>query len=232
MKARRRSSLGLLRVLAFLAFLLFLVAGPLSGRASGNLLTNGNFDTGVTGWQPSLTGGSFDASLVWGPTDDRSGSPSSGSGIVENVSSGGLEIGTYPLFADGCFAVAPSDEVRVRGYVSIPTGQSRTGYARFDTAWYSGPSCTGFIGYGSVASETSADGNWHLLQNALTPPASTQTFRVGLTVLKYEAGGSFSADFDDVDVRAPEPSAVATAATALAALAVCRRRSVSAPERC
>ncbi len=225
MRIRRRSDRAAVRVVALT---LLLVAGPRIESASGNLLSNGGFDGGIAGWDSALSGGSFSVALTWSEAADRNGTPGSGAGILQNLSSGGLEIGTYPLFANGCFAVAPTDEVKLRGYVLIPSGQTRTGFARFDIAWYSTPSCLGFLEYGDVVSETTADATWHLLDNTLIPPANAQAFRIGLTVLKYEAGGTFTARFDDVDVLAPEPATAAASTAMLASLAVLakvRRRS-------
>lgn len=197
--------------------------------AGANLLTNGAFDGGLDGWQTSYFSDSIQLSLFWAAPSDRTGTPNSSAGILQNTSPAAGSLGTVPLEDAGCFAVTDAEIVQTSGWVLLPITQARTGSASLSLAYYANADCTSFLAYGSPADLVDAiDGQWHAFADERIPVAGTSSMRVGLTLRKTEAGGSLSAWFDDLVVVVPEPRDEAGGCAALAVLAVLvapRRRS-------
>jgi hypothetical protein len=195
------------------------------GEPCTNLLSNGDFSSGTTGWQTSASGSGVDVYLVVSPIDDRLGNASSGAALLYNQSSGdGLTVGTFPLLADTCVGASAGDPVRVGGWIRIPQMQPTSGGARLAVEWFGGAHCTSpFLGFASTTS-VAAPGDWTPVDDIVTAPPGIDSFRVGLSVTKNEAGGVFQTYFDDLFVCVPEPGANGLAASALGAIAALARR--------
>lgn len=191
-----------------------------SGQAGANVLTNGSFDGGLTGWQTSSFGEQIQLSLFWAEPSDRTGTPGSSAGIMQNTSPAAGTFGTIPLNDTACFAVTDADVVNTSGWVLLPLSQNRTGSASLSVAWFSNADCTGFAGFGTPEDlVTAIDGQWHTFADERFPASGTNSMKVGLTLRKTEAGGSLSAWFDDLVVTVPEAPGEAGGCAALAMLA-------------
>lgn len=198
-------------------------AGP-ARAACTNPLTNPGFDLGTTGWNTAASGAGVDVYLVASP-DDRQGDPGESAGLVTNDSTGaGADVGTFPLEADLCAGIAAGTEVQVAGWIWIPTLQSTTGHASIALRWSGLAHCDGALGYAETT-VVSTPGGWTFVDDVVTAPPGVDSFKVGLSVTKNQAGGSFVATFDDLSVCVPEPASPLSAGIAVGMLAACRAQA-------
>ena len=174
-----------------LAFLV-LGAAPLHAQ---NLVLNGGFDESLIGWE---TTGDQNMTAEWS-ADDSNANPQSGSIRITNISSGPGNGVTVTQ----CVPVNSGQLYTAAGRVRIPSGagQDIANVARVGLRWYSGPDCTTPIG-GSENSSGSP-GSFDVwvnqsLERSARPGAHSVEVRALLT--KYPAGGSFIADFDDLEL--------------------------------
>jgi hypothetical protein len=189
-----------------------------AARADGNLIVNGNFDTDLSSW----TNGNHVASVF--NQLDSAGSPSSGSAEVTSTqvdaSSTSAGSGIYQ-----CVSVTPGNYL-VTALYFIPDGQDHTAAPDIGVAWFVDTQCQD-IGSGPQQSlldqGPSTTDTWLQLRGIVTAPSNAQSANVILRPRKVEAGGQVNVLFDAVFV--PEPGSVALGVTAIAALAVVRRRS-------
>lgn len=215
--------------------MLLLGSGP-ARAACPNLLWHPGFDAGVIGWDDSESGGGVNVYLVAAPLD-RLGDPFGYAGLVTNNSAGGSEVGSLPLENATCAGVSEGDTVHVRGWLFVPAAQGRTGSARLVVRWSDLSHCDGTAGF-SYGTPVSTPGGWTYVSDSFPAPVlplpGIDSLQVGLVVTKNEAGGSFSAYYDDLFACVPEPRAGATGAAAgvaLAGLDAGRRRRRPGPRR-
>lgn len=208
-------------VSAFLLPVLVAASGA-AQAACTNVLWNPGFDLGVTGWDDAASGGGVNVYLVAAP-DDRQGDPSGYAGLLTNTSAGaGIDVGTLALESSTCVGVSEDDTVQLRGWLRVPSAQSRSGFARLVLRWSELAHCAGNAGF-AEGTAVSAPGDWTFVGDSipvpLVAPPGIDSFTVGLAVTKNEAGGSFFAYYDDLSVCVPEPGAAACGAAAVLALA-------------
>lgn len=166
-------------------FALF-AAGPVS--AGGDLVVNGTFDINLDGWD---TGGGLSA---WFAEDATGGS--SGSAILTNVyPSGGVV--QSPLLQ--CVDVDPGRYL-FRAAARIPTGQATTGEAYLIAYAYGGPGCGGAPVAGSFWTNPFFSDLWTTGGVLIDVPPGGGSVSLRTQVLKFEAGGSFDALFDDIEL--------------------------------
>jgi hypothetical protein len=209
-------------LVAVLLLPVLLAASGDAQAACTNSLWNPGFDLGVTGWDDAASGGGVNVYLVAAP-DDRQGDLSGYAGLVTNTSSGaGIDVGTLALESSTCVGVTEGDTVQLRGWIRVPSAQTRSGSARLVLRWSELAHCAGNAGL-VEGTAISAPGDWTFVGNSipvpLVAPPGIDSFTVGLAVTKNEAGGSFFAYYDDLSVCVPEPSAAACGAAAVFVLA-------------
>ena len=143
--------------------------------ASGpNLLSNGSFDSGASGWSPW---GGVPASLAWNAGDH--------SLSVTNMSAPTI---TSLASAQQCVATGPGQAYTLSAQAFIPSGQKRHGGAHARLYWYAGPNCTGALLSSPFASSfiTQFD-TWVTSQDVFVAPASAKSVNVLLGVEQYKA---------------------------------------------
>ena len=170
-------------------FIAIFFACPLA--SAQNMLTNGNFNTDVSGWSDRSY-----ITLLWS-ADDVNASPSSGSAEVINahpnaaVGAGISQCSTFP--------VTPGEAYLFRGDVLIPSGQTISGSATIGTYWTDGPDCTGVRVGIQPRSGTSTTGAWVHLESGweiADVDAVSVVFLAFST--KADAGGTLVAKFDEL----------------------------------
>ena len=161
-----------------------------SGDSHAQLLNNTEFDTDVSGWAVTAK-----VTIEWDPLD-ADGSPTSGSGLVTNISdTAGDSTG-----ASQCPAgINEEHTYQVGAEVYIPGGQTETGWADILVRWYSGANCSGLIDLANTSSVTTATPDtWLPVSGSFVAPAGSQSARVRLSVRKQEDTGNLAAHFDNV----------------------------------
>jgi len=104
---------------------------PVRALFAQNLLSNPNFDTGLTGWVPN-------ADLSWDSTLDVNNSPSSGSAKTSNNTQGCSGLLPY----QACIGpITPGALYTFGGSVFSPVGQGFTNSAFVEVTWYTGAAC-------------------------------------------------------------------------------------------
>jgi hypothetical protein len=83
------------------------------------------------------------------------------------------------------------------GWIHIPTGQASSGDGQVYAVWMSAPGCSWADQITRVQVAGGLAGEWDPVTTTVTSPAETQSVLVYLAVLKNEAGGTLSVDFDD-----------------------------------
>lgn len=198
-----------------------LVACLLAGAAPAqNLLTNGDFDTGVPPW----TFGSQEFVEANYSLVDIDGSFASGS----------VEIWAQTGSAYQCVPVAGGSPYLLSGFVQ-PLSFGRAGGVEhsLEVEWFDTFDCSTFFGTGrdALVSPAALD-VWHLVEGVVTAPASALSARVHLQHRMQPGGGIARALFDAVHL--PEPAFASTAgagALGLGLLAAARRRRGARPAR-
>ena len=157
--------------------------------AAQNLLTNGSFDGGTTGWELAAMAG-------YDPTLDSTGTIGSGSLRAVATSHGGYTI------ALKCVAVTGSATYKGGGKVFIPSGQAATGYAKFGLFFNTSADCsTGY--FNTITSpDVTATGSWVTSDTGfITAPATARSaaFDVGIVAEQgTSASATFQVNFDDL----------------------------------
>jgi len=169
-----------------LAVVLYAITLPASSQ---NLIQNATFDSGIVPW----AAGSFS-------TLDALASPNSGSIQATNNAATPF---TYIDLVSECFQVVPGMTYDRRVDYRLDVTAGITGSAEANPGWYSGTNCSGFLGSPSNQIATIADGNWH---TASDPPvvalSNAHSANVRLHITKLQAGGSVTANFDNVVFKA------------------------------
>jgi len=171
---------------------MFLTAVFVTHFASGQVVSNPEFDVDVTGWNPFPQ-----ASIVWSPLDAL-GSPSSGSGLVTNMSTTAMDATGVRQCLDGISGLA---EYLISANALVPGGQSETGYTYLLVQWYDGISCSGTqlgFGFSPGVSNPTAD-VWYRDWETVEAPAAAQSARLALMVYKHQDTGMLDAHFDNVE---------------------------------
>lgn len=183
------------------------VLSVLAGSAwAVNLLVNPDFATSVAGWTvedpPSAT-------LAWSPVD-ATGSPTSGSALITNISAGPSNGAGIVQCVNGVIAGAT---YTFAGRVLFPPGQLRTGEMQIGLRWRDAPNCGGsVVGSQPRVNTTTPQPIWVLLTSApLVAPPGTVSAQFLAFPTKFEAGGQIVGQFDnllfDGPAAPPPPSA-------------------------
>jgi len=170
------------------AAVVLLATAPIGAE---NLVRNGNFNTDVSDWPAE---DSY-AQVSWSPLD-ANGSPSSGSALVANVSTGPSNgIGIHQCLSGPGIVAGAS--YTYGGRVRIPSGQARTGFVMFGLRWYDSPDCSGNA-EDQPRIDTRVLGAWVSLQDTSAAPAGARSVEVLAFPSKAEAGGELDALFDAI----------------------------------
>lgn len=173
---------------ALLAALFLAASCPL---AAENLVRNGTLDRTAGEW-PSE---GLAAVVAWNALD-AGASPSSGSALVTNVSTGPSNgAGVHQCVFAG---VAAGATYAYGGRVRIPSGQARTGFVMLGLRWYASPDCSGTPLNQPRTDETRTLDSWIFLRGAGVAPAGTRSVEFVAFPSKAEAGGQLQAFFDDL----------------------------------
>ena len=173
------------RVSAALAAAL-LVTGP---GAAQNMVTNGDFDNDVAGWTAGLI------PLIWDGTSDYQNDPLSGSLLILNDNPGAAY-----AFARQCVdGVVEGETYRLSTWLSVPPGQTGSGYATVAIAWYDQPGCGGAWLSETSTSGISSSNGWTEIPAAVgQAPATAQSAVVYLVCYKLSSDGELQTSFDHV----------------------------------
>lgn len=175
------------------------------GKAGANLLTNPNFDTGLTGWNPIFRG-------VWDPAPDAEGNPASGSLQLASAAAGACGN------ADQCVPVGPGT-YELSGKVFAPVGAYAAGSAAFLLLqWHGTADCSATLGevLSSELLVTATQDRWvRVTTGAVTLPPGTRSALVSAVVCtRGDSTGTATANFDDL-VFAQEPGGCVPGPTTL-----------------
>ena len=193
-----RSPLASLSLVLTLALVLSVLAGsvPPPVQATGNMLTNGDFETGaISPWTTPQNGGSaaINSDPAYVHTGSYSGkiatSPSSTG--ASGVSGGGNCSGGNRL------AVAASTTYTWSAWILVPAATPNFTSARVRVAWYA--ACTGGSSISTTDSATviAASGTWARVEGIATSPATAKFAELRLFGATSPAK-SVSIYFDDV----------------------------------
>lgn len=179
----------LVRLLAVVVFALTVGSGPI--RALTELITNGTFDTDVSGWTPTSTHGA----ISWAGTEGHS---AVGAARVEND---GAHTVKYSEGAYQCVVLnSPvNDYYEARGWVKVPSQANTTAYAFIRVHFYSSTTCSGSVGSNRDTDLVPVGSDWTFvtLYGTSTPPGALSA-KVRLLVQTDASSGPAYAYFDDV----------------------------------
>lgn len=171
---------------------LFLAAVFVTQFASGQVVvSNPGFDADVIGWNAFA-----EASIVWSPLDALA-SPSSGSGLVTNMSTTALDATGARQCLEGVTGLA---DYLISANVLVPGGQSETGYTYLVVQWYDGLSCAGAnLGFSLSPGVLNPTVDvWYRDWGTVEAPSAAQSARLLLMVLKHQDIGTLDAHYDNV----------------------------------
>ncbi|MCZ2111485.1 MAG: hypothetical protein LC118_18295 [Dehalococcoidia bacterium] len=166
-----------------------------ASAANPNLITNGDFTTGIGGW--SLRAG-VPGSLGWSLSDH--------SLVIVNNSAPGE---TTLASAQQCVtAIDDGRSYTLEADAFVASGQQRSGGAHARVFWYAGDSCNGSV-LGSPFASTfiTAFNTWTHTNDTFTAPAGAKSASILLGVQQNEAGAGedpaahFKAKWDNVSFR-------------------------------
>ncbi len=157
------------------------------------LVTNGGFATDLSGWK-AFTDANRGA--AWSPVDAE-GSGSSGSAELTNTATDG-GIAETPMFQ--CAPVQAGEVYRVSAKLRVKSGQARTGKANWAVIWYPNTDCFGNSLEYDIVGDVTAPGSWVQIQDDYTAPPGALGARIVPGMIKSQAGGTFTAYFDDVSI--------------------------------
>ena len=162
-----------------------------SGDVLAQSLTNGSFDTDVSGWTPSSK-----STVVWDALD-ADASPTSGSALVTNQSDTANDSTGATQCVDGLIGGAT---YRFGAEILVPAGPGETGRAHLLVQWYD-DFCGGHQSGAAVASigvMTSTPDVWYTDHGTFVAPADTRFARIRLSVWKDAETGTLDGQFDNV----------------------------------
>lgn len=180
-----------MHVVQRLAVLLVLAAAtPLAAQ---NLLTNSNFNRNLNGWVAG-PGASWSSA-------DAEGSTRSGSGLGTNSSD---EAALALLQLSQCVPVNAGQTYQAGTLVLVPGGQQRTGFVAVTVQWFAEEACGGPVLDVTELGDISSSVAWQPIASSnVTAPTGASSANLAFFVGKNEAGGTFSAHFDDTFFCAP-----------------------------
>jgi hypothetical protein len=167
----------------------FLLAA--SAATAQNLVAGGTFEENLEAFHhdPNPDGTSAWSSL------DAAGSPSSGSAFLTSTNGTG---GALVTLLTTCVPVAAGQQYTVSSDVRFTEGETTTGWAETVIYWTPGPACQGYISGNGLLTEVASRGTWIHDSEAFTAPAGAISALVGVGIDKIEAGGTLSANVDNV----------------------------------
>ncbi len=157
-------------------------------------LTNGTFDTNITGW----SGG---ASAFNGAVGNPAGSAEVGPLVSANICQGFVQ----------CIPMAAGDVCSLSAEVFIPVGQPSNGNETIQYTYFSDPLCATAIGFSPIPSVPgSIQGTWQGINlPATVAPPGTQSAQIVLNLCTGATGG-LTGNWDNVVSRAPAVVSVPT----------------------
>lgn len=159
--------------------------------AAENLVRNGTLDRSVDEWPSEDL-----ASVVAWNALDAGASPTSGSALVTNVSTGASNgAGVRQCVFAG---IAAGATYTYGGRARIPSGQARTGFVMVGLRWYSSSDCSGTALEQPRTDEATTLDSWILLRDVAVAPPTARSAEVIAFPSKVEAGGTLQAYFDDI----------------------------------
>jgi hypothetical protein len=170
--------------------------------APGGPIANSTFDTDVSGWAVSASGG---AGTLAFDSADADGATTSGSAAVTNSGTAAVSVAKV----QGCVPNAHPGTYTYGGKVRVASGQSAPGAADYVVGAYSTTDCSGsdLLIYDQTPFVT-ADDVWHATSSTWVLPTGTnrRSIALFLAVEKDSASGTLKANFDDAFVRSTQTS--------------------------
>jgi hypothetical protein len=167
---------------------LFLVSQA-AALAAQNLLTNPDFDTGLSGFEVG-------DGVSWDGAKDADGSPASGSARILTDFS---RVGLTPILVTQCIPMTePGTRYVLRGKAFLPSGQTGSGDVEFSVGFFPDPFCNGTPipggGVGLTPPVTATD-RWTATAVPVTAAGHSARFAA---FLRASSAGSFTASVDDL----------------------------------
>lgn len=154
-----------------------------------NLLQNATFDSGVTPW----VSGTFSSLDALGLAN---------SGSIQGINAAGTPF-TFTSIVSECVPVVGGRVYERQFDYRLVAGAGLTVSASAGPAWYANAGCSGILFHPASPGGSVADGAWHRVSDVpLTAPSNAQSANVRLEITKIEAGGSVTANFDNVVFKA------------------------------
>lgn len=144
-------------------------ASQFTDATDPNLVTNGDFAVGLSGWNSRAAGGNVTSA--------------SGHAVL-TVSEVNTDVSW--VVADSCVAgIVPGGSYEVAVDILIPAAQKRHGHGAGYVAFFSQPNCTG--GHlGAISGQWPGDdGLWHTRASTIVAPPGAQSARVGVEATRY-----------------------------------------------
>jgi hypothetical protein len=176
-----------------------------------NLLEGFLFDADVVSgegalWLRSAQGPSSAVSATWDGGEDAGLCSASGSVLVSNDSSGGVEVlGQTVAVLNQCVAVDESLTYGLSAEMLVPSEQARRGFAVVNVSWYAGEDCTiGILGNAALPAVEDTEDEWLFGSTTMVPPPATLSAFVEMRLVKQpvegeeEASAPFEAWFDNI----------------------------------
>lgn len=178
---------------------ILLIFGAAVARAQ-NLVPGGTFDTSLEAFHhdPNPDGTSAWSSL------DAAGSPTSGSALLTSTNAAA---GAPVTLLTTCVPVAAGLQYTLSADTRFAEGETSTGGAEFAISWTPGSVCQGFISGNAFLTPVASRGTWIHGSNVFTAPAGATSALVIVAINKLEAGGTLSANVDNVALGLTNPPA-------------------------
>lgn len=153
-------------------------------------ITNGTFDTDVSGWSDFYTGGSivYEASIGHNATGSAKVTNASG----QDTSSGAMQCVDIPLSGGTPYYT-------VKGWIYVPAGQpSNFSHAYIRVQYYQTDDCKTGVGSTRDSNKISTAGSWQEVTKITQAPSGASSAHVRLYIRTTGSGGSPYVYFDDI----------------------------------